>query len=200
MAEVPMTGRPADRGDVFPRPDPTVLTDRLVEKAITNLREIIDARINGMDQEIARIERDILARPEAISKEIKHLQELHDERFRGIATQFAERDVRVEQTAKDTKAVEKQNEAFSLSINKSEAATLKQIDSQADLIKSATGALNDKIDDIKERLTRIEGAAVGRITEKTEKDTNNHWVLSVVMGTIGVAGFLFTVIREVIIR
>jgi hypothetical protein len=45
--------------------------------------------------------------------------------------------------------------------NKSEASVIKQIDSQAAMIQSIFKSLDDKITDTKERLTRMEGSAVG---------------------------------------
>jgi hypothetical protein len=115
-----------------------------------------------------------------------------DEKFRSIQTQFIERDTRVEQTARDTrvavdaalqaaeKAVGKQNESFALSIAKSETATQKQIDQQIALLQTATAGLNDKIDDIKDRLTRIEGAGVGQTGARSEAHTASSFTVSLV--------------------
>lgn len=185
-----------------PIPDPTQLTVQMMAREMGALKEIIFTRLDAMDRAIVLFNDGITRVPTDTDKQISHLKELHDEKFASIQTQFSERDVRVEQTARDTKvavdaalqaaekAVEKQNEAFSLSINKSEAATLKQIDGQAQLIQSATEALNSKIDDIKDRLTRIEGAGVGRIMEKTESHTGQTWALALAVGAIAAIEFI----------
>jgi hypothetical protein len=107
-----------------------------------------------------------------------------EEKFRSIQTQFLERDTRSEQSSRDGKiaidaalqaakeAVGEQNKSSALAIAKSEAATTKQIDqiivlintttkSLNDLLATTTISLNDKIDDIKSRLTLIEGRSKG---------------------------------------
>ena len=131
---------------------------------------------------------------------------LSDEKFAGIQKQFIERDTRVEQTARDTKvavdaalqaaekAVGKQNESFSASINKSEAATTKQIDQQAATLSVAVGGLDSKISDLKDRVGRIENTAVGlaqseaRLTsQKTLGTSNNGIAVSVIVAVIAAA-------------
>jgi hypothetical protein len=120
-----------------------------------------------------------------------------DEKFHSIQTQFVERDTRVEQTARDTrvavdaalqaaeKAVGKQNESFALSIAKSEAATAKSIDQQGAIIQTATNSLKSNIDDIKERLIRIEGMGLGQSGAKAEGHISNSFVLSMI--SVGIA-------------
>lgn len=172
--------------------DPSVLTTQQLWREIGHLKELIFDRINGIDKEISLTHEDMVRFPEDVQKSVDNLHTLHEEKFRslneefkrrfedisslinekfsGVEKQFQERDVRVEQTARDTKvgvdaallAVGKQNEYFALSIAKSEAATMKQIDQQAALIGSSTNALDGKIQDVKERLTRIEGMSTGR--------------------------------------
>ena len=119
---------------------------------------------------------------------------LTNEKFNGVEKQFKERDVRVEQTAKDTKvavdaalqaaekAVGKQNESFALSIAKSETATMKQIDQQGAIIGNATTTLDGKINDVKERLTRIEGMSTGK---------KDFW--GYIVGAIGLIATLITI-------
>jgi hypothetical protein len=97
----------------------------------------------------------------------------HEEKFNSVQVQFAERDTRTEQTSKDSKvavdaalqaakeAVGEQNKSSTLAIAKSEAATTKQIDQISVIINTMAKGLDDKIDDIKTRLTSIEGRAKG---------------------------------------
>ncbi len=63
------------------------------------------------------------------------------------------------QAAKE--AVGEQNKSSALAIAKSEAATTKQIDQLAGVIQTMTKAFDDKVGDVKDRLTRIEGAKQG---------------------------------------
>ncbi len=171
--------------DWTPRPDPTLLTTQQLLRELSALDEkltvriggmfsSIEQRLNAMDKATILLNDNVTRVPTAVDKEISHLRELHDEKFSSIDKQFAERDVRVEQTARDTKvavdaalqaakeATGEANKAFALSIAKSEAATSKNIDQQGTLIASSTAALDSKITDVKDRLTRLESGALGR--------------------------------------
>ena len=166
-------------------PDPTELTRTLINREIDQLNELRSVQLDGAMRtvhaelaaihEAIRVAREEVTRvPTDVEKAVSNLKELHSERFESIEKQFRERDVRVEQTARDTKvavdaalqaaekAVGKQNESFALSINKSEAATLKQIDAQSATLTTATASLDGKIGDVKERLTRLESLSIGQ--------------------------------------
>ncbi len=199
--------------DSRPVPDPTVLTDQLVTKATQGLREILETRIKGIEAQLDLIQIDIRNRPIDIERSISHLEALHDqkfatvaEQFAGVQKQFGERDARAREAAlANTTAVnaalQAQKEAagesaksFSLSIDKSERATLEQITQQRSQIQSSTTNLDGKIDDLKERVTRIEGAAVGIVAAKTET-VQTHTISTQNLGLmIGVAGFLVAIV------
>jgi hypothetical protein len=165
------------------------------DKQIQHLRELVSS-------ELLEKEKSLIIQLEERDKRFQDIirqgGQLFEEKFLGVQTQFKERDVRVEQTARDTKvavdaalqaaekAVSKQNEAFSASINKSELATSKQIDQQGILISSSTAALNDKIDDIKERLTRIEGAGSGSKSTHDETRSNLAMIVAIISVLIAV--------------
>jgi hypothetical protein len=97
------------------------------------------------------------------------LSELVDEKLLRVGTQILERDARTEQTSRDNKvaidaalqaqkeAVGKQNESNALAIAKSEAGFTKQIDQQQQLITANNKATDERINDMKGRLDRIEG-------------------------------------------
>lgn len=196
-----------------PVPDPTLLTTEALKREIASLKEVVFTRLDGMDKAVSIFREDITRVPTDTDKQIQHLKELVletfevvHEKFRSVQTQFVERDVRVEQTAKDTKiavdaaltaaekAVGKQNESFSLSINKSEAATTKQIDQLGQVIQSETKALLGFINDMKDRLNRIEGQDVGKQTAVTTQQTSNTSLVAIIglaIGTIiGIGGLI----------
>ncbi len=137
------------------------------------LRELLETRLGGMDKAIELLQKSTDRQPEFVRSQVSQLQDLHDEKFHSIAIQFAERDTRTEQTSKDSKvavdaalqaakeAVGEQNKSSALAIAKSEAATTKQIDQIGVIIGATNKATDDKIDDIKTRLTQIEGQAKG---------------------------------------
>ena len=156
-----------------PIPDPTLLTTQQLHREILGLREVIETRLIGMDKAIELIQTAADKVPSKMDIAITQLRELQDEKFNSIQVQFKERDTRTEQTSRDSKvavdaalqaakeAVGEQNKSNALAIAKSEAAFTKQIDSTGTLITTTTNGINDKIDDIKERLTLVEGHAKG---------------------------------------
>ena len=154
-------------------PDPSILTTQQLLREITMLRELIETRLDGMDKAIELLQTSTDRFPTIVNDEIKQLQELHEEKFHSIATQFSERDTRGEQTLRDSKvavdaalqaakeAVGEQNKSSALAIAKSETATTKQIDQIGLLISTTVLGVNDKIDDIKSRITSVEGHSKG---------------------------------------
>ena len=144
----------------------------------------LDARITSVDHGLDRIRLLVDREPETTTQLVNNLKSIHEEKLSSIQVQFIERDVRTEQTSRDSKvavdaalqaakeAVEKQNASSALAIAKSESATTKQIDTQGILITTATTSLNEridaasatmnsKIDDLKDRLNRMEGGQTG---------------------------------------
>lgn len=190
----------------LPIPDPTLLTTQQLHREIFSVREVIETRINSMDKAIELVKGIADRIPQLMEKAISQLQGLHEEKFSSIQTQFKERDTRSDQTSKDNKvaidaalqaakeAVGEQNKSSQLAIAKSEAATTKQIDAIVILIANGQKALDDKIDDIKERLTTIEGNRAGQ--QEKKQDTTSNWVI--VFGAIGVLfGLVGTVVAFV---
>jgi hypothetical protein len=168
--------KPSDwppRGDFRPIPDPTILTTQQLGTAVSSLREIIEARLDAMDKAIVLIQNKADRVPSEVDVAVAHLESLHEEKFRSIATQFRERDTRAEQSSRDSKvavdaalqaakeAVNEQNKSNAVAISKSEASFIKQIDQMGTIINTMASSLNDKIDDLKARLTAIEGQKKG---------------------------------------
>jgi hypothetical protein len=197
---LPNPAKTAD--DNVPVPDPSLLTTQALQREIFSLREllevklkgsdgsnaavrtIIETRLDGMDKAIkllqdtadkfpARIDEKIIALKEVHEEKFLALLETHTEKFTSIQLQFRERDVRSEQSSKDSKvavdaalqaakeAVGEQNKSSALAIAKSETATTKQIDQLAGLIQTMTKGFDDKFGDVKDRINRMEGKGVG---------------------------------------
>jgi hypothetical protein len=148
------------------------------------IRSIIETRLDGMDKAIMLLQDSADRFPLRIDEKIDALRNVHEqkftamidthsEKFNSIQTQFKERDVRTEQSSKDSKvavdaalqaakeAVGEQNKSSALAISKSEASTTKQIDQLSVLIGQQQKGFDDKINDVKDRLTRAEGAKTG---------------------------------------
>ena len=195
-----------------PDPDPTTLTTQALYREINQVHDLINsetyavssglsARLDGADRERLHLQAQLDAVPTEVSRRIDTLRVLHEEKFNSIQVQFIERDTRTEQTSRDSKvavdaalqaakeAVGEQNKSSALAIAKSEASTTKQIDQQGLLIASSTQGLDDKINDVKERLTRIEGGANG-----------GHQVWGYVFGVagslVGLIALLFNIMRH----
>ena len=183
-----------------------------MDKAVSLFKDDITRVPTVLDKEIEHLKEKVMERFDQSDKRfdgvMRQSVELVNEKFSGVQTQFKERDTRVEQTAKDTKiAVDaalqaakelygKQNEAFSASIAKSESATSKQIDQQGQLIITSTGALNDKVTDLKDRLTGIENRTLGNKAQHDEGRSNIGVILGVVSIVISV-GFLIIALMRI---
>jgi len=168
-------------GDWMPRPDPTKLTTDQLNREILQLREHILSLLAGAEKSVTTLEKETQEQRREILKDIEHLKNLvdekikavqgmHDEKFNSIQNQFKERDVRTEQSSKDSKvavdaalqaakeAVGEQNKSSAMAISKSEAATVKQIDQLSSTISAIAKGIDDKINDVKDRIGRMESA------------------------------------------
>jgi hypothetical protein len=156
-----------------PIPDPTALTTEALKREISALKELVETRLDAMDKAMELFSGNITRVPTDTDKQIGHLKELVFEKFASVETQFNERDVRSERESKDNKvavdaalsaqkeAAGAQNQSNAVAIGKSESAFTKQIDQINTLITSSIKALDDKIDDLKERMARSDGGGKG---------------------------------------
>jgi hypothetical protein len=159
-----------------PVPDPTVLTTQQLLREVDRLQILID-RLPGI-----------------VRDEVANIQALHDEKFASITLQFAERDKRTEQLSIADKtaiaaalqaqkeAAGAQNEANAAAIAKSEAGFTKQIDQITTLISAGAKASDDKIDDIKDRLSGL-------------NLTNWSAIGGYIVGAVGILAALSVVLR-----
>jgi hypothetical protein len=107
------------------------------EKAIGHLRDMLGARMNGMD-------------------------EIRNEKFIGIQAQFRERDIRFEQAAREANGrVEIALQAAKEAVAKSEVSTIKQLDQLQESIRQVDKTSDDKLADVKDRLNREGGRGEG---------------------------------------
>ena|SRR5687767_1380312 len=103
-------------GGVVPAPDPTKLTTDAVDRA----KAEVDIRLG-------------------------FYRDLVDEKFKGVAAEFAMRDTALQAALKAAEAaVRQQNESNTIAIDKSAMSFTKQID-----------GLDEKINDLKERMTEL---------------------------------------------
>jgi len=158
-----------------PVPDPTVLTTQNLRREIFGLRELIESRLDGTDKVMALLQVEIIDRiPERIAGAVERLESLRDEKFKNVAVQFAERDLRADIISRDSKvaidaalqaakeAVGEQNKSSALAIAKSETATVKQIDQIGLTTTAMAKTFDDKIADLKDRVNAIENRGQGQ--------------------------------------
>jgi hypothetical protein len=151
----------------------------LLQEAIGNLRALTWERFD------------------TVAERLNGMEKLSTERLGGINSRFDERDTRVEQTAKAgaealsaalqaaKEAVGAQQQSNSTAISKSEQTTKEQINALNTTIQANTKASDEKIDDLKDRLTRLEGQSTGR------SDTWG-WVFGAFGVLAGFAGIIYT--------
>jgi hypothetical protein len=201
MASTPPGGVHSQQEFRLPVPDPTTLTTDQLRREISALREILETRFVAVDKLLDSMQRNLDRRHEDIVDVVGNLRTLHEEKFHSIQVQFSERDTRTEQTSRDSKvavdaalqaakeAVGEQNKSSALAIAKSEAATTKQIDQIGVILSATAGGLNDKIEDIKDRLTRQEGASKG---------ASDLW--GIILGTGGIVIAVSSFIVSLLLR
>lgn len=180
---------------------------KMVATASDQLQALIETRLDGNDTAIRLLQDTTDKFPQRIDEKIFALEKVAQEKFASIVTQFAERDVRTEQATTSTKtavdaalaaqekAVGKQNDSFTAATQKSEDAFTKQIDQLGLLIQTTARGIDDKIDDLKQRVTRIEGMGVGAITAqttqavvKTAEQASNSYIVAIVGAIIAAIG------------
>lgn len=161
--------------------DPTALTTAALAREIASLKEIVFTRLDAMDQAVKLTKADLVRVPTDTDKQVSYLKELVfakletiDQKLQGVDKQFQERDSRVEQTARDSKlAIDAALQAAEKAVSKSELSTLKQIDGQAELIRATSKNSDDKVLELRERVTRIESVAVGGRINVTETQASS---------------------------
>jgi hypothetical protein len=183
----------------IPVPDPTVLTTQQLLREILGVREILEARLDGMDKAIELIQKSVDKSPT-----VSEIYSKFKEKFKGVQMQFKELDKLREQSSKDGKIaidaallaakelVNQQNASNTTAIGKSEASTSEQIKAMGVNIQTLERSFGDKINDLKDRintvqapLTRAEGHALG-----------SRDVMGYIFGAVGmVVGILALVIR-----
>lgn len=147
-----------------PVPDPTKLTTEAVTRLSDQLKELFGQRFEAVDKELARLNRALDQRPEAIVVEINHLRALVDKQFEGVKEQFNARDREVAGALIAQKTyVEEQNKSNALAAAKAETGFDKRIEGIDSKINLQTKTNDDKISDLKDRLTAIESNKVGSV-------------------------------------
>jgi hypothetical protein len=178
-------------GERAPVPDPTVLTTEQLVRTVAAERDYVNGqldvlrqRLDGVDRATELLNETVNRVPSALTEGLGHLQAVMDERFQSIDKQFGERDTRSERESRDNKvavdaafaaqkeAASEQNKSNTLAISKSETATAETINKLAELVRTQIAGMSDKLDDLKERVARIESVKQGGAEATAERRTN----------------------------
>jgi hypothetical protein len=194
-------------------PGAPYLTTEELRRDVSALREILQARLDGMDRATELLSETVNRTPTIIQIEISHVRELLDEklgradsqfteRFRSVEQQFSERDVRTNQAATASaqalaaalqaakEAVFEQAQAAAKAAEKTETSTGKQIDLLLSQIKAQGETFGDRLAELKERIDRGEGSQTGAIVQRTETRLNNGQLIALVMMLVTIVGLI----------
>ena len=152
--------------ELLPRPDPTDRTTEQLNRAIANLKALIETRLAAMDIATQLLATTVNHVPSEVDEQVGHLKELHAEKFRSIeqmlVQRFLDNKLAVDAAfAAAKEAVAEQNKSSALAISKSETTTTKQIDQLQVLIQTTNNAIDEKIADLKARQDQGSGRFSG---------------------------------------
>jgi hypothetical protein len=188
-----------------PLQDPSALATQQLLREINGLEKLLDARLTALEKTQAHFEDGITRVPTEVQKATRALRELlqetfsvHLEKFAGINQQLASRDGALAAALVAQKElVAEQNKASEMAITKSETAVNRQLEQLQMLISTSTGGLNDKIDDLKGRVTAVEARGVGESGTRSESRQSNHLLLATVLGAVSVIALGVTIVSSI---
>lgn len=159
------------------RPDPSTLTTEQLLREVNGLKELLETKLEVLD---IKMTGHFMIDGQRFTK--------IDEQFSAVETLRVEqkRDTQEALTAALTaqkEAVGKQDEANQKAISKSEAATSETLAKLSELFKTTADGLSGKIDDVKERVSRMESVKQGA-TEVREKSNATVNTATAVVGAV----------------
>ena len=205
-----------DKSAIRAASDPSFLSTQHLWREIAALKELMFARLDAAQKAIDVAHDDLVRVPTDVQKQVGALKDLHSERFATIEEKivaihglFKERDTlrdekfsavektfaglgkTIEASAASSKtAVDAALQAAKEAVGKSEVATTKTIDQLGLIIQSGNKATDEKIDDVKDRLTRIESRAEGGADSIKDRHAAGGFNFGLVGMIVGVLGFL----------
>jgi hypothetical protein len=199
MSEGQDNGRRDSRGSPLPTPDPTKVTTENIEKSITALRELLEARVDGLvhlqDEKINQIK-----------AELDGLDRLYQEYLAGVERRF----VMVEEQRREHKQDDKDSlgaalaaakelsledrKASDKAIDKSDAATARAIEALKTTFDTTDANRLRDIGELKDRVGKIENLKNG-VVDARERSGAIVGYIGVAIGIIvGIAGVVVAVV------
>ena len=200
----------------IPIPDPSVITQQIIDKTVENLRRETSKDIAALDKtQTTRIDAidkasEVLADnvnrvPTLLDREItrivemlKRVEALTDEKFSGIGRQIQERDLRTEQDKRTGEtaiaaAFQAQKEAAA----KSEILTTKLIDGLGAIITNNTKTTDDTLAIINERLARGDGGDKAHSSSQATMIAIAAVIVSLIVGGFSIVSDVRSSGREI---
>lgn len=168
-----------------------------LDTAIKGLRELIEARIEAVERNVDRIEVRLLTNVNVVQEGLVELQKLTattEQKFLGLDLRLEERVKERNNTTKEAFAAQKELQAFI------SAGFTKAIDAQQTLLSAQTNANNDKISDLKDRLTAMENRTAGISTANIENRSSNTDTSTRMVAIFAVVAVVVIGIAEIITR
>ena len=206
--------------------DPTELTRQALWREIGSLKELVFTTIGGIQDAIKVAHDDMVRVPTEVQKAVGTLKDildqkivaleqsmrdaaqLRDEKFAGVAKQFETLNISIGKTSEVAKTavdaalqaakelVLQQNISAAQSAAKQEASFSKQIDAQGLLIQTTAKASDEKVNDIRERLLRLEAKKEGTAEYLSSHQSSSNLninmiaiVVSVILAGFAIAAF-----------
>ena len=206
-----------------PNPDPTVRTMELVDKGLASLRneltirfDAVTTRFDANDEAIRIVKEDAVRVPTLLQTAIATVRELLmsadkivEERLSGlIHTHMAEVSVLVsEREKRNDERAQAANTAVAAALSTVREATAeirasftKQIDQLAQIMQATNVGLGDKVEDLKERISKLETQMLTTDRGKDKSVAMIGTVIAAVVGFVVVMTGIVTVISFVIMR
>lgn len=149
--EAPYVAQLGASSDSRPVPDPTALTTAALTREVQSLKELILTRLDAMDKALILLQTRADRVPSEVDIKVGQLQALHGEKFRSVDNQF------IASSTALAAALQAAKEA----VDKGSQGTTKTIDQLAAVMGVETKSVNDKVTELRERLTKIEGRDSG---------------------------------------
>ena len=193
--------------------DPTVLTTEQLHREIQGLKELIGSRLNAMDKALDLMHEDYVRIPTDTDEQVSALKELVFEKVvaleKSIQLQLHERDIRTNQATEHSRLaidaalqaakelVGEQNRSSNTAIIKSETSVSRQMEQFNLLLQTMGNSISDKFGDIKDRITRAEGAGSGKMQSEAVHRSSNTFLIAAITTFIAFVSTITAIIMAV---
>jgi hypothetical protein len=168
-----------------------------MHREITMLKELVYARIDGVESNLHSFQEAITRVPTEVQKAIEGLRELTNERVRSIDERFHAREgFLASQFDAAREIAAEQIRSSNIAIGKSETAFARQIEQLSVLLNQQDKATNDKVYELRNRLTLIEGMSQGGVNRNVESRQGIATAISIIVAAVAVIGVVLTLVSR----